>query len=72
MCPEGMMHAGWGIPDLCSPLDGNLVFSIKIQLGKGDTHVGMLVLINAPLCTHTHTFSNQGWKLPRLLVVVVV
>ena len=84
MWPEGAMHAGPGVPDLCSPLDGNLVISIKIQLGKGDTQVGILVLINAPLCTrtrahahththtHTHTSSNQGWTLPRLLVVVVV
>lgn len=43
------MHTGPGVPDLCSPLDGNLVIAIKIQLGKGDTQVGILVLINAPL-----------------------
>ena len=46
------MHTGPDVPDLCCPLDGNLVIWIKIQLGKGDTQVGILVLINAPLCTH--------------------
>ena len=66
------MHAGPGIPDLCSPLDGNLVISIKIQLGKGDTQVGILVLINAPLCTrtcaHAHThFFKSGVDTPQTL-----
>ena len=51
------MHTGPGVPDLCSPLDGNLVIAIKIQLGKGDTQVGILVLINAPLCTHVRACS---------------
>ena len=74
------MHAGWGIPDLCFPLDGNLVISIKIQLGKGAAQVGVLVLIYAPLCTctcvrthihthtHTHThFFKSGVGAPQTL-----